>query len=277
MSTSPFVTDVDAAGFATDVIARSHEIPVIVDFWAEWCGPCKTLSPIIESAVDTRAGAIVLAKIDVDANPALQAQFRIKGIPAVKAFRDGVVVAEFTGAQNAAYVERFIDDVIPSPADDLAAAGMAQAATDPVAARAAFEEALTHHHTHKLASLGLAELLVHEDPQRAAALVSPHRPEPAAEAILTMISMAAGAGDLDTLSAAAQAAPRDDATLLAYGRALSASGEDAIAIEVLLAAVKLGGEHRDDARSALVDLLTIMGNDDDRVGPARRRLAAALY
>src|SRR5205807_771351 len=98
--------DVTDNNFQTAVIERSHTVPVVVDFWAEWCGPCRQLGPVIERAVAARAGKIELAKLDTDANPTLSRLFQIQSIPAVKAFRDGKVAAEFVGAQPPAAVER---------------------------------------------------------------------------------------------------------------------------------------------------------------------------
>jgi putative thioredoxin len=109
--------------FDVQVLQRSHELPVVVDFWAEWCGPCKALSPVLEKAEATRAGKVVLAKVDVDSNQNLGAQFQVKGIPAVKAFRDGAVVDEFVGALPSPRVEAFFDGLVPSRADELLAAG----------------------------------------------------------------------------------------------------------------------------------------------------------
>ncbi len=105
------------------VVERSRELPVVVDFWAEWCGPCRQLGPALEAAVGKRAGKVELAKVDVDSNQSLASSFGVQGIPAVKAFRDGKVVAEFTGAIPPAQIEKFLDTLVPSPADELAAAG----------------------------------------------------------------------------------------------------------------------------------------------------------
>src|SRR6185295_15422085 len=117
------VIDVTEQDFEQEVLERSKQVPVVVDFWAEWCGPCRTLGPMIEKAVESRNGDVVLAKVDVDSNQGLAQRYGIRGIPAVKAFRDGEVVDEFTGAIPQPQVERFIDRLVPSEADALVAEG----------------------------------------------------------------------------------------------------------------------------------------------------------
>ena len=115
--------DVTEATFQAEVVERSRQVPVVVDFWADWCGPCKALSPALEQAEASRSGQVVLAKVDVDSNQRLAARFQVQGIPAVKAFRDGAVADEFVGALPPAKVEAFFDSLAPSRADELLAAG----------------------------------------------------------------------------------------------------------------------------------------------------------
>ena len=117
------IRDVDQADFEALVVERSREVPVVVDFWAEWCGPCRALTPLLERAAQAREGDVDLAKVDTDANPEISQAFGIRGIPAVKAFKDGQVVREFTGAIPGPQVERFFDELVPTEAERLVEEG----------------------------------------------------------------------------------------------------------------------------------------------------------
>lgn len=278
MTSPASIIDVDETTFDDDVVKRSHEVPVVVDFWAAWCQPCRVLGPELEDAVAARDGEVVLAKVDVDRNPALSQRFGVRGIPAVKAFRGGAVVDEFTGAVGRARIDGFLDGIVPTEADRLAARGQAVEASDPDAAAEAFARALELDPDHRDAAIGLAALVARDDPQRALDLVRPHRPFPAAEAVVTTVELAqAGGVDTAELRRRLDDEPADHETRLLLGRALAADGDYAEAVEHLLDAVRAGGEVREAAREQLVALFGLLGDDHELTRDARRRLAAALY
>ena len=274
MSDSPHVIDVDEAGFQGQVIDRSHEVPVVVDLWAEWCGPCRTLGPMIEAAVTARDGEVVLAKVDVDANPRIAQSLRVQGIPQVFAFKDGKAVSQFTGVIPQPQLDAFLDDLVPTAADR---AVVRAADLPPEDAEVELTRALAAEPDHLGAAVALARLVVDHDPDRARELVAAHRPDPAAEAVVTQASLASdGHGDVDALRAEVASGPDDGARRLALGRALAARGEHDEALEHLLTAVEAGGETKDAAREQLVGLFGILG-DDPRVPAARARLSRALF
>lgn len=273
-----YVIDVDEQDFETQVLQKSAETPVVVDFWADWCGPCHTLSPMLEQAVATRNGDVILAKVDVDKNPALSQAFRVQGIPAVKAFKDGKLVDQFTGVIPAPQVEAFFDRLVPTEADRVAkAAAAARDGGDESNARAGFEQALELDPGHKAAALGLADLLADEDPDRALELVLPHRPDPAAEAVAARAELAsAGVEDLEEASRRAEADPHGEAAIR-YGKALAAAGLNEEACLVLLNVIESRSEFADAAREQLVAIFTALGPEHDVVTRFRPKLAAALF
>jgi putative thioredoxin len=270
------VFDVEEADFQRRVIERSREVPVVVDFWASWCGPCHTLGPVLEGAVGHREGAVELAKVDVDRNQGLASRYGVQGIPAVKGFRDGEMVAEFVGAQPPPAVEAFLDQLVPSAADRLVAEARALLPDDRGAATVALEGALDLEPDHRDAAVSLADLVVADHPERALELVRPHLPDPEAERIAASASLAGDDGDVPTLREAVSSAPGDPGPRLRLGRALAASGEYEAAVDELLEVVRAGGDEADAAREQILDIFRIAG-DPGFVTDARRRLASALY
>ena len=146
--------DVTDATFPTEVVERSKQVPVVVDLWAEWCGPCKTLGPILEKVIDETGGKVVLAKVDVDTNQQTAAAFQVQGIPAVYALRDGKVVDGFVGAQPEPNVREFVAGLLPTEEEDAVAALLA--AGD----EASLRQVLALEPGHEQAVVALAELLV---------------------------------------------------------------------------------------------------------------------
>ena len=257
------VIEVGEADFEARVVEASRETPVVVDFWAGWCRPCLVLGPILERLAGEHEGRLVLAKVDVDANPGLAARFRVQGIPAVKAFRDGHVVSEFVGAQPEELVRRFLDDVLPSEADDLVEeAGRSREAGDASAAEAVYRRALEIRPGHEGATVGLARVLAEEGRADEARSLLDRVPASAegrsVAAELDLLSLAGASGGL---GAAARAA---------------AAGEHRMALDRALELLD-DGEDRDAARELMVRVFEVLGSDDPLTREYRPRLARALY
>lgn len=280
------VIDVSTATFEEEVLEASFEQPVVVDFWAPWCGPCRQISPVLERLAAEAGGAWRLAKINVDENQALAVQFGVQGIPAVKGFRDGRIVAEFVGAQPEMAIRRFLERLMPSEADLSAGEGRRLAAAgDMAGAEAAFRRALSAQADHAGALLGLGSLLLDAGrPDEARPLLEsllPNSPEGREAAPLLARLRLSGSeqtSDLDEARRALAADPRDPAANLALGQALAAQGDYAAALPHLLAVVERDKTFRDGAaRQAMLSIFDILGPEHPLTMEYRRKLASALY
>lgn len=257
------VVDVTEATFEDAVIKESSRRPVVVDLWAEWCGPCKTLGPILERVAGERAGAFLLAKLDVDANPMISQAFGVQSIPTVVAFRDGEIVNGFVGAYPEEAVNRFVDELLPTEAEVVAEeAHVEEKAGDLEGAESGYRTALEKDPDNREAAVGLGRLLVERgDLEEARALLGPLTPDPDAERVLgTARVLEWGSVHADGPLGAAQVQ--------------AAAGRWREALEAMVACL---ADDRDAARAVMVDAFTFLGEDDPLVTEYRRRLASALY
>lgn len=245
------VIDVTEAQFEQEVVERSRTTPVVVDFWAEWCAPCRALGPILEQAAAAREGKVLLAKVDTDANPTISRAFAIQSIPAVKAFKDGRIAGEFVGVRPPGEIERFFDALLPSEADGLVASGD----------EASLRRALELEPGRADAALALAELL--------------HRRGEADEA-LEILGNVAGSFRADGLAARIRLEQAEDVDVAEALRALDAN-EPERAVDLLIGALPQADGHKDDLRAMVVGILDVLGVEHPLARDARRRLAAALY
>jgi putative thioredoxin len=279
------IVDVGDGDFEREVVERSRDVPVVVDFWAPWCAPCRALGPVLERLAIELAGSFRLARVNVDEAPAVAQAFRIQSIPAVKGFRDGAVVAEFVGAHPEASVRQFLTSVLPTEADRLAREADARAsAGDLDAAAAAYREALARDPRHPRALLGFARLHVARgDDGEALALLE--RVPPTAPVARDAERLAAGirtrvdaTGDEAMLRGRVAANLDDLDARLQLGRVLAAHGKYADALAELLEVVRRDPKHADEAaRRLMLDVFEVLGPRHPATERYRGELARLLF
>ncbi len=274
------VKDIDQQAFGAEVLQRSHDVPVVVDFWAEWCGPCKTLGPALETVADEYGGRFELVKVDVDQNQALSQQFQVQSIPTVIAFKDGEPVSQFMGAIPEPQIRQFIDAILPTELDlmverarDLVLEG------DEVAASGVFSQVLEQQPDHVEAGTGLASLLIANGDTETALIVLGRLPRTSeVEKLESAARVTAARGvDVPELEAKLAEMPEDEATRIDLAQALAANGEHEAALDHLLVVVTAKGELMERARQGMVDVFGLLGDEHPLTATYRKALANTLF
>ncbi len=286
MAASGWVKDVAEADFEREVIERSRTVPVVVDFWAPWCGPCRMLGPMLEALAEEHQGGFVLAKVNTDQAQNLAYEFRIEGIPAVKAFRDGRVVLEFVGLLPEPQLRSFIQQVVPGPGERLAADAAKLETTNPAEAEAAYRRALEQDPRNDAALVGLARVLIGRG-QDAEAREFLGRAVPRddlgaeierLEALLFLREHARPFGDEAAARRRADAEPDSAERRYELGCVLAAAGKYPEALQALLSAAERDARlATSKVREVMVKVFQAVGVRSPLADEYRDKLARLLY
>jgi len=285
-SRSVHVIDVGSEDFERAVLQESHQRPVVVDFWAPWCGPCRVLGPMLEQLAEERAGAFLLAKVNVDEAHDLAGYFRIQAIPAVKAFRDGKVVLDFVGVLAEPELRDFLDQIFPSQPDVLTLQASTLEVTDPLQGEALYRQALDLDRNHETAIVGLARLLIARGKDTEARDVLA-RTGPGGEqgaeverltAVLALRALSCGLDNEAAVRQRLQQDPSNPQALYELGSLLAAAGRYSEALEQLLAAAERDPKlAASKVREAMVQIFQAIGVHSPLANDFRSKLSRLLY